>query len=487
MPDTIFLDQYTKKVNDSYVGFELYKGRKVKPVHVANGVFRALYGRIQNTAGVKKFALVESKKGIIGYETSAVWQELVDDGRLEPTIREEEFDAARRVIQKLLDADSAVFIDKSKSDHMLSFSLSSKYFITSKALYEDAGEFIGGVIRTACPALTDYIVSLLDDASDPISQLFLPVISGGDGHAVTVENQFEHLFPAHTRNAFVKRFIASIEAGGTCFLQNLQNQPNAFTRLRLFNIFCIFSLFRYISYLEAFYTAAKLPPILLDFSGKSEESIADASSAMYANIRRSLSRFCSWAHAQILEERYTADQLRHSADPVRKSGAVSPETKDAIRSIWNMAKHEAADAEDSAAYIAFGRAINNILARETDFHPGNYIRALGLLSGILYPPNSSNNRFVISQDVLEMLLMCTVDPEMPVTGTTIRKRLWERCGVLIGGTSFEEDVLEASEVVLQTDTDALEQNFKNFAQTMQDLGFADVKADGILQIHLGGA
>ncbi len=486
MPDTIFLDQYSKKVNDSFVGFGLYKGRKVKPVHVANGVFRVLCGQILNNAGVKKLSLVESKKGIKGYDTTSVLQELVDDDRLEDDIREDEFDAVRRIIQKLLDADSAVYIDKSKSDHMLSFSLSSKYFITSTAMYEDAGEFIGNVIRGACPALTNYIVSLLDDANDPISQLFIPVTSDEVSYSVNVENKFAELFPEHTQNEVAKNFIASIKVSGGCLLQNLKNQPNTFTQLRLFNIFCMFSLFRYIAYLEAFCTTAKLPPILLDFSGETG-SIADASSATYANIRRSLSRFCSWAYAHILEEDYTVAQLKNSGDPVRKTGAVSQETKDAIKSIWKMAKDEAANAEGDATYIIFGRAINNILAREADFHPGNYIRAVGLLSGILYPPNSSNNRFVISQDVLEMLLMCTVNPGVPVTGNIVRKRLWECCGVLIGGTSFEESVLHNAGVVLQADVDALEQNFENFAYTMEELGFADAKADGILQINLGGA
>lgn len=103
------------------------------------------------------------------------------------------------------------------------------------------------------------------------------------------------------------------------------------------------------------------------------------------------------------------------------------------------------------------------------------------------PPNSSNNRFVISQDVLEMLLMCTVDPENPISGTAIREYLWERCGVLIGGSSFEEGILHNAGVVLQADADELEQNFKNFSRAMEELNFADVKADGILQIHLGGA
>ena len=83
--------------------------------------------------------------------------------------------------------------------------------------------------------------------------------------------------------------------------------------------------------------------------------------------------------------------------------------------------------------------------------------------------------------------MCTVEPGIPVTGKTIRDRLWENCGVIVGGSAFEEEVITNAGILLQADADALEQNFDAFAQTMEELGFADVKADGILQIHLGGA
>ena len=138
MIDAINLEEYSNKLNNDYVGFALYRGRKVKPVHIANGAFRVLYGGVLDNIGVKKIGLVVSKKGIPGYETESVFEELLSEEKIEDDIKIEDFDATRRVIQKMLDADSGVFIDKSKSDHMLSFSLTSKYLITKRALYGDA-------------------------------------------------------------------------------------------------------------------------------------------------------------------------------------------------------------------------------------------------------------------------------------------------------------------------------------------------------------
>lgn len=59
---------------------------------------------------------------------------------------------------------------------MISFTAGSKFFLTRTSIYEDTGEFIGGIIRTYCPALADYIRNLLNKAEDPITLLFEPVI-----------------------------------------------------------------------------------------------------------------------------------------------------------------------------------------------------------------------------------------------------------------------------------------------------------------------
>ena len=45
----------------------------------------------------------------------------------------------------------------------------------------------------------------------------------------------------------------------------------------------------------------------------------------------------------------------------------------------------------------------------------------------------------------------------------------------------------SSGMILQTDEDALEENFSMFASTLESMDFAEVMADGILQIRMGGA
>ena len=98
-----------------------------------------------------------------------------------------------------------------------------------------------------------------------------------------------------------------------------------------------------------------------------------------------------------------------------------------------------------------------------------------------------NKRFALSQDILEMVLRSTVMPGEIISGSEIRKRLWDRFGIIVGGSSFELEHIQESGILLQVDEDSLEQNFVAFAELLEAMDFAEVMADGILQIRLGGA
>ena len=97
-----------------------------------------------------------------------------------------------------------------------------------------------------------------------------------------------------------------------------------------------------------------------------------------------------------------------------------------------------------------------------------------------------NKRFVLSQDILEMLLRGCVEPGEFLSGVDLRNRLWNRFGVIVGGSSFELEQLLNSGMLLQIDEDSLERNFAAFSSLLESMDFAEVMADGILQIRLGG-
>ena len=168
---------------------------------------------------------------------------------------------------------------------------------------------------------------------------------------------------------------------------------------------------------------------------------------------------------------------------------MSKASKEELDALWLLAKERASKANGEDVFLEFGETMYDMLALEASSHPVTYIRALGTSSGLLYPPDKlhPNKRFVVSQDILEMLLRSCVNTGEVISGMEIRERLWNRFGIVIGGSQFEMQMLQSGGMILQADEDALEENFASFAATLESMDFAEVMADGILQIRMGGA
>ncbi len=489
MSEGINLHSFRKEVDSTYVGFTP-NGGSIKPVHVANGVQRCIYGGFNTTMQIKKLALVSDAKGNVpeGSEFEKIYSMLAENEIIEDDIAEGSVESMRNVMQRLISADKGVYVVKGLKDDMISFTAGSKYFLTRTSIYEDTGEFIGGLIRSYCPELAEYIKELLDKANDPISILFEPVL---ESYMQVFEKSRHEDLPAFTvLNDSLKWYLKGLNESGLCLMDNLKQHPNTLTQLRIFNFFCIFQLIRYMALLEAFYCGENIRPILLDFSGMapSQSSVARASEMAYTQMHKSINRFYAWGYAQKLKEKgYSKKTLLKSATPVydeKKKSSVELDT------LWALAKERArACVTDDDARLVFGETMYDMLALEASSHPVNCLKILGTSAGILYPPDKMhpNKRFVLSQDILEMILRSTVSPSEILSGSDMRNRLWERFGIIVGGSACELEKIQSSGMLLQIDEDSLERNFTSLAVLLESMDFAEVMADGILQIRLGGS
>ncbi len=490
--EQIYLRDARKSVDRKYVGFPP-NGSSVKPVHIANGALRCIYGKYNRSMDIKRMALVSDAKGNIpaGNDIETVYKYLKEDEKIEDNIPENSLESMRNVMQKLLSVDKGVYVIKGLEDKMLSYSAGSKYFLTGKAMYEDAGEFTGSIIKEYCPKLAKYINRILEKGDDPITMLFEPILED-DMEIFNSQNQHEDIQAFKDMNENTSRFVQGIKNGGNCLLDNFLKHPNPLTQLRLFNLFCIFNLIRYITLLEAFYCGESVRPILLDFSRKNPtfSSVARMSEMSYTQMYKSINRFYAWGYADWLRDQgYTKKDLCNSETPVyEKSKNISKSSKEELDTLWTLAKERASKLGQDDMYLAFGETMYDMLALEASSHPVSYIRSLGTSAGILYPPDKlhPNKRFVVSQDVLEMLLRSCVNSGEVISSVEIRQRLWDRFGIIVGGSQFEMDKLQSSGMILQSDEDALEENFASFASTLESMDFAEVMADGILQIRMGG-
>lgn len=304
-------------------------------------------------------ALVSDAKGNIpaGNEPETIYKLLSEDERIEDNISENSLESMRNVMQRLLSVDKGVYVVKGLKDGMISYSAGSKYFLTSRAMYEDAGEFIGSIVRAYCPELSEYVKKVLDVGNDPITLLFEPVLEA-DMEVFTDQNQHEELPAFKNMNQSTRWFVDGIKSGGDCLLDNFRHHPNPLTQLRLFNFFCIVNLIRYMTMLEAFYCGESIRPILLDFSGKSPSfsSVARMSEMSYTQMYKSINRFYAWGYAKWLDEQgYTKDDLLASETPVYEKGkSVSKASKEELDALWLLAKERAskANGEDDIVKIS---------------------------------------------------------------------------------------------------------------------------------------
>ena len=490
MGERICLKEFRQEIDDRYVGFKP-TGDSIKAVHVADGALRIIEGKILKSEYLKRLSFVISPTGSIpeGNEPNAVREMLAENNSIDEEVESKDLENMRSAMQKLVGADNGVFYAKKgpAKDGMVSFTGGSKYFITKRAKYEDIGEFIGGLINTYCPELSDRIVEILESKDDPISTLFVPVLQDEDLQSIDgIKYDDIACFAADEYN--IKSFINGLKTSSKCLANNLVNHPNQLTQLRLFNFFCVFQLIRYMSMLESFYSNVSARPILVDFSHKSNSSIARASAMSYAQIQKSLSRFYAWGYEQKLKDYLKKDLLSMDVPFYeRTKNGTRSKNVDELKEMWEMALENCKGKKTEEIRQIFGVTMYDMFVLEVSSQPSAFFKSLGTHTGILYPPsNHGNKRFVFTQDVIEMLLRSCVDPNEVISGEDLRERLWIRFGIIIGGGSVDLSRLRDNGMIVQIDEDALADNFNNFATVLQNMDFAEIMADGILSIRMGG-
>lgn len=489
MNESLVLKDLRIGVNDEYVGFSP-DGDSIKPIHIAGGVFRVIYGATLDTKKIKQFAFVISKKGIIpnGSHDDEVNGLIAAINCFDDTPDPDALKSMRSMFQKLLNTDDGMYPDNSQ----LTFSAGSKYFIKNKAQYEDAGEFIGGVIKEYCPELASYIRDVLNAGEDPISVLLSPMQDATELSEINDADLRHKRIPAFVnQNEAMKWYLDGLKKSGECLKANLEKMPNALTRLRIFNFYCIYHLIRYMSLLEAFYCDGKIWPFLFDFSESVQSGIAAASTTSYARIHQSVSRFYTWAFAQkLISQGITLEEMLASPTPVNDSRKTLKAQEQAeLDSQWALAKENAKIVSPEKAMLEFGKTIYNMTSMQSSAYPVTFLRILGAQAGIVFPTqrDSKHKRFKFSQDTLEMVMRSCVKGNETITYSELCLRMWERFNIVISGMPVSgNQSIQAVYSDNGLDSDVLEDNHQRCVRVLETMDFADLMADGILRVHLGG-
>ena len=485
------LKQIRSEVDDEEIGFRM-SGDKAKPVHFATGFFRGILGQRADTDLLSRLVYVVNAKGQIqrGCEISEIMEELRDQDIIENEIVQDDVQALRVMMQSLLNADSAVFGEKGS---FVSYSAASEQFVTSKARYEEVGEVGAGIIKEACPELSEFVKKLLRDQSDEISLLFSPIKCA----MIPVDEDIGRVpkwASKQNNNTAWQNYIKSVQISGKCLQENIEGQPKLLA-IRTVVQFAIFHLIRYLSKQEVFHNAdtTDVLPFLAVYADIRRSSLIDSSKSSVFQIGQSLARFYASSYSKKFRDYNLSfrDLMRIDQAPIydAKKTLTKSDKKKAEQNneVWKSAKNVAKDESDETKGLwQLGSAIHNMVATSSDTNPDKYIRGLGLRTGILYPATPRvKPYFRFSQDITSMLILSTIHKHENLAGDVFLLRLRDNFDVVTGALENDFDFCSDHLRMMRIDEDELAKNGEAFIDQICDMGYGQILADGIFRVSMG--
>ena len=476
---TIKVEEYRKLLEARYVGFSP-NTTSVKPVHLANGLFRAMSGEVSDTSDIVRFAVTQLHSGQIpkGHDLESIKDRLIEHDAIDLDVTDVELGRLRAMIRRILSADGALYVQG-----MDSHSAMGRRFLSKDRIGQDAGEFLAAWIKSVACDLQACIVESLDDESDAISLLCAPV-SRASTSPLLPDPPFSLSVRIEEFSADSRSLWCGMGEAATSLGKHLIDHPSKLLRARSAVLFVGFAIARYLASLESAYVPdSKGPAPFLVIFDEQNRSILEASRTAYQHVGQSLARFYAWSFGQTLKDHFSLEDLSLEDPPQYKE---KTKLADQLKEIWQVALQSAGDSED--AYTTFGQALYDILAMEAEASPVAYLRSLSIRLGLAGPASNAqpNKRFRLGLDLLEVLLKGAVEPgESNITLEELLERLWVRYRIVVGGRDIDLERLQAAGM-FTADADSLRMNRNEMLPVLTDLSVARLMADGVVEIGFGG-
>ena len=479
-----------ESVYDEEFGF-LLTNFSIKPVHVANGLSRALTGRTYDTTAVTRLVrrYVRNQKLGIDEERYPNREVLEQYAAAFQGPRGHEPDALRLTRLRslafdVLAADGAVFPTQQ------SFTLSNERLITRDPSDVGMGLFLARLLTADPKDRTEaatYLRELLQSEGDPWTTLALPVLEFGDvrdeTHSTEVADRIkksEHLFEA-TAGQLTSPTLRKLRDAYdrlARFERNAGSKLNSLRRLMLFGCFVIYV--HVVSRWGEREDHAPRPPILLDLFDGTVISVADASRATLGAAGFAIegvirSRF----HEHVVAEfGSTSNQVEVAVRQASLSEHVST-----LYGTYRAGGMEPADALARAT-------AEDAIDKEREAPIGSLIE-LGRRTGFLAPWSNQGRggklrkRYTATAEFLETLVAATVEPQDPLEFPEFLDRLRDDFGVIVGRpeddamirhTNIRDD--EYWPAIISINEEDLRQNVEEFRELIVESGYAKAYADG---------
>jgi hypothetical protein len=486
----VTMKELLESVFDEEFGFRL-TNFSIKPVHVANGLARALSGRTYDTTAVTKLVrrYVRNQKLGVDEERYPNAEIIADYASAFASSKGHEPDALRvtrlrSLAFDVLAADGAVFPTQQ------SFTLSNERLITTDLSDVRMGLFLSRLL-TAEPdgriEAAEYLRELLQSESDPWTTLALPMLEFGDAREETPSAEVaeriaksDHLFET-SGGELVSPTLRNLRDAYdrlARFERHSGSKLNSLRRLMLFGCFVLHV--HAVSRWSERDDHAPRPPILLDLFDGTLVSVADASRATLRAAGDAIdgvirSRF----HEHVVAEYGTTGKQIDTT--LRASGLG-----DRVMGLYGTYREGGTEPPDALARAMAEDAVD----REREAPIGSLIE-LGRRAGFLAPWSNQGRggklrkRYTATAEFLETLVAATVEPDDPAEFPEFLERLRDSFGVVVGRP--EDDAVirhtnlrdeEFWPPVVSINEEDLRRNVEEFRELLVESGYAKAYADG---------
>lgn len=443
------IGQVLDTVFDDYVGWRPASGA-LKPVHVANGLVRALCGEIADVRHLHEF-VVWWRAGKVR-DDERTFEALVaadNEGRYagfkdHPA---QLFEQARAYTLGLLGGDHALFPSVDAS----SFSLTCKQMVTRDYNDRYLGDFIAQMILGES-ALAEIIRGYVDvtKPQDPITALAWPLL-GGKAKTREAGARRARLKQARTHHEYLMQMREAAE----CLATHERRQGNHLRALQRVVQFGAVAITAHAQALAAGGRLDRRPPLLIAMHASRQSDIAVASERSLDLAVRAFERWL----ADKLAERIAAGEPLAPEEDLLPANTTNLRSVRAILARIGVAEKGHADPSDElvegrlATYRRISEEMEEparILAhtlvdcygRENKSGgPHPFLVGLARKVGLAYPHKQGaarNKRIRPTVLVLDMLVRACVPEGDAVPIDVFLERIWQRFGLIVGGRRGED-------------------------------------------------
>jgi len=477
---------------------------KIKPVHIANGLFRETLGTVGQTTNLSYVFTYTFSRSTEEQRQEAM-SKLLDRskenwGRLAEDAMSREGALGKQVLpmlRALLGTDGAAF-GGAKSIGLSSLTTPTGNLVTSDASDEHAGAFLTALwkIPTEESAANKSLLSLLKSIIDPERDLNtaddLTVLLAPLAESVRERKPDGAIANCQDLQKFQERLMEydSVlwelrQAADLLSVYEQTVRPNTIATLE--RIVCLGSLtiFFYMATRGRVWAGLPARPLLLQATGKPNSPIAKASEECVQQLTiRDPKRYLTFLLKSVLEKLSAEpdgwlelwDSERIWEELTSQTGVKRESKFEAeIRDLTKIVVQREPDMEPEEV---LGEIIDKLLEKDNGSLV-DYLRGLGLKSGLLYPQQKNPKKRVCPEDrVIEVLVAGTINVvDEFVEYQEFLERLWKRFGIVTGGHPEDEFLLSQSGIS-RVSSKYLRQNSEAFLKRLEDQGFAKRMADG---------